>query len=72
LNKPEIRDDSDNMVLLWYFSVFHDIINKPSLYEAFTVTFIEQPSFTLRIPVKINGLTNVTHTLIFKAVSFLT
>ena len=25
--------------------MFHDIINKPPIYEALTITFLEQPSF---------------------------
>jgi len=33
------------MVVSQHSSVFHDIINQPHIYETFTVTFIETPSF---------------------------
>ena len=44
-NQPDIRDDSDQMVVLRHSSVFHDIINNLPIYETFMVTFIKQPSF---------------------------
>jgi len=31
----------------WSYSVFHGIINKPPIYESYSVTFVEQPSFDL-------------------------
>jgi len=49
------------MALSRHFSVFHGIVNKPPIHEAyFAVTFAEQPSFTLWISVKINVITNLT------------
>jgi len=30
------------MALTRHYSVFHGIINKPHIYEAFTITFVEQ------------------------------
>jgi len=44
-NKPDTRDDNDQMVVSRHSSVCYDIINRPPMYETFTVTFIEQPSF---------------------------
>ena len=41
----KIRLCCDQMVVSRHSSVFHDIINKPHIYEIFTVTFIETPSF---------------------------
>jgi len=46
-NKPYIRGDSDQMVLARHYSVFHGIINKPSIYEALAITFVKHPFFTL-------------------------
>jgi len=37
-----IRDDSDQLVLSRHYSLFHDIITKPLICEALTVSFIEQ------------------------------
>jgi len=28
-----------------HYLVFHDVINKPPIYETYPITFIEQPSF---------------------------
>ena len=36
--------DKDQMVLLRHYSENHGTINKPPLHEAYTVTFVEQPS----------------------------
>jgi len=44
----------------------NSIINKAHFYEVCNVTFVQQPSLTLWILVKINGLTNFTHRLLFK------
>jgi len=33
------------MALSRNFSVFHGIVNKPPIHEAYAVTFAEQPSF---------------------------
>jgi len=49
------------MALLQHYSVFYGIINKTPLYEAFTVTFVENPVLTLWKPMKINALRNLTH-----------
>jgi len=46
-------------------------LNNPTIYGTYTLTFIEEPSFILRIPVKINGLANKTCKLLFKAQSSL-
>jgi len=40
-NKPDIMDDSDQIVLPRNYSVFHDIINKPTVYQALTATFVK-------------------------------
>jgi len=68
-NKPDIWDDSDQMVVSRHNSVLHDISNKPptaSMKLSVKESLIwDNPVFTLGIPVKINGLTNATHTLIF-------
>ena len=29
----------------WHCSVFHGIVNKPPIHEAYNVTFAEQPGF---------------------------
>ena len=52
-------DDRDQIVLPRNYSVFHDIISIPPIYEALTVTLVKQPVFTLWIPANINGLTRV-------------
>jgi len=62
-NKPDINDDSGQMALLRYYSIFHGIINKPPIFEAYTATFVKQISLdslclSLWIPVKTNGFTN--------------
>jgi len=49
------------MALSRHYSEFHDIIKDPPIYEAYTVIFVEQPSFALWIPVKINVFTSLTH-----------
>ena len=59
------------MVLSRHYSVFHVIINKPSIYEALAVTVVEQSSFHALITCEMNGLTNVTDTLISKPWSLL-
>jgi len=45
-NKQDCKTDSDKdqMALLRYYSENHYTINKPSLDEAYTVTFVKQPS----------------------------
>jgi len=65
-NQPDIRGDSDQMVVLWHSSVFHDIINKPSIYETSTVTFIEQPSFHPVDTCEVNCFDNL-NAYVFKA-----
>ena len=35
----------DNYMMSLHYSVFDDIINKPPIYEAYTVTFVEQLIF---------------------------
>ena len=45
-NKQDCKTDSDRgqMALRWHYSENHGTINKPPLHEAYTVTFVEQPS----------------------------
>jgi len=45
-NKQDCKTDSDKdqMALSRHYSENHGIINKPPLHEAYTVTFVEQPS----------------------------
>ena len=46
-NKQDCTTDSDKdqMALSRHYSENHGTINKPPLHEAYTVTFVEQPSF---------------------------
>jgi len=44
-NKLDERENNDQMTLLRHCTVFHGIINKPSIHDFCTVTFVEQPSF---------------------------
>jgi len=39
-----IDSDKDQMALSWHYSKNHSTINKPPLHEAYTATFVEQPS----------------------------
>jgi len=45
-NKQYCKTDSDKdqMALSRHYSEYHGTINKPPLHEAYTVTFVEQPS----------------------------
>jgi len=45
-NKQDCKTDSDKdqMALWWHYSENHGTINKPPLHEAYTVTFVKQPS----------------------------
>ena len=45
-NKQDCKTDSgkDQMALSRHYSENHGTINKPPLHEAYTVTFVEQPS----------------------------
>jgi len=45
-NKQDCKTDSDKdqMTLSRHYSENHGTINKPPLHEAYTVTFVEQPS----------------------------
>jgi len=45
-NKQDCKTDSDKdqMALSRHYSENHGTINKPPLHEAYTVTFVEQPS----------------------------
>jgi len=45
-NKEDCKTDSDKdqMALSRHYSENHSTINKPPLHEAYTVTFVEQPS----------------------------
>jgi len=47
-NRPNCeidKNDKDKVALSWHYSVFHGNVNKPSIHEAYTVTFVEQPNF---------------------------
>jgi len=44
-NKPDFVDDSDQIFLPRKYSVFHDILNKTTVYQALTATLVKQPSF---------------------------
>ena len=60
-NKQDCKTDSDKdqMALSRHYSENHGTINKPPLHEAYSVTFVEQPSYhSLDIlSMKINGIT---------------
>ena len=60
-NKQDCKTDSDQdqMALSLHYSENHGTINKPPLHEAYSVTFVEQPSYhSLDIlSMKINGIT---------------
>jgi len=45
-NKQDCKTDSDKdqMALLQHYSENHGTINKAPLHEAYTITFVEQPS----------------------------
>jgi len=68
-NKPDIMDDSDQIVLPRNYSVFHDIINKPTIYHALAATFVKQPSFYSLDTCEDQCFDkrNANYTLIFKA-----
>jgi len=72
-NKPDIMDDSDQIVSPRNYSVFHDIIHKPTVYQALTATFVKQPSFHSLDTCEDQCFDkrNANHTLIFKAWYFL-
>ena len=53
-NKQDCTTDSDQMALSRHYSENHGTINKPPLHEAYTVTFVEQPSCH---SLDINGIT---------------
>jgi len=40
-NKPENKDESDQIALSRHYTVFHGIIKKTLIYDACTVTFVE-------------------------------
>jgi len=40
-SKPGCKSDSDQMSLSGQYSVFHGIVIKPLLHEAYTVSFAE-------------------------------
>jgi len=44
-NRPNCKNDKDEVALSRHYSVFHGIVNKPPVHEAYTVTFVEQPDF---------------------------
>jgi len=44
-NEPDKSDDSDQMTWLWHCSVFHGILNKPSIYDSYTDALAEEPGF---------------------------
>jgi len=45
-NKPDNRDDSNQMALSWHNTMFYGILlNKPHAYDSCSVTFVEHPGF---------------------------
>jgi len=44
-NKPDNRDDTDQMALSRNNTMFHGILNRPPFYNSYNVIFIEQRSF---------------------------
>jgi len=47
-NRPDCeidKNDKDKVALSRHYSVFHGNLNKPAIHEAYTVTYVEQPSF---------------------------
>ena len=44
-NKPDCKNDKDQMALPRQYSVCHGIVNKPHLHETCTATFAQQSSF---------------------------
>jgi len=37
--------DDKNQIVLGHYAVFHGNRNKHAVYDSYTVTFVEQPSF---------------------------
>jgi len=66
LNKPENKDDNDQLAISRHYSVFYDIINKPPTHKALTVTFVEQPSVYTLDACEDNDCKNVTQSLYSK------
>ena len=46
-NKPDDKDDKDQLALSQHYSVFHDTIHKPPIHEDYTVALLENPQFSL-------------------------
>jgi len=44
-NKPDKSVDSDQMAVSRHYTVFHGILNKPRIYDSYTVTLAKQRSF---------------------------
>jgi len=65
-NRPNYETDENSKALSRHFSESHGNVNKPPIPESYIVTFVENLISFLRISVKISGITNVTHKLIFK------
>jgi len=68
-NRPNCEIDENNkdkVAVSRHFSEFHGHVNKPPIYEAYIVTLLKNLIPFLWISVKISGITNLTHKLIFK------
>jgi len=60
-NRPNCIIDKDEVALSRHYSVFHGIVNKPSIHEAYIFSFLKPNFNALQITVKINGIINLTH-----------
>ena len=66
-NRPNCKNDKDEVALLRHHSVFPGNVHKPPIHEACTVTFVEQPNFHSLNTCEDKCITNLRRKLIFKA-----
>jgi len=53
------KNDKDEVALSQHYSVFHGVVNKPPIHEAYIVVFVEQPTFHYLNKCEDNGTTNL-------------
>ena len=63
---PDNKHGSDQMVLSQHYLMFYGIINKTPIYEAYTVTFVQQFGFNTLDTSDDKWLSNLTLKFLFK------
>jgi len=59
MEQPQFKSDKNEVTLSQHYSVFHGVVNKPSTHVAYTVTFVEQPTFRYLNKCEDIGATNL-------------